>query len=84
MIVYTTTSGLLSLRYSGYVDISDTMGMGMMSHYIFIESEKEPATDPVILWSNGGPGASSLFGLLAELGPLQVRHNWIVRFGHGR
>jgi hypothetical protein len=54
------------------VDISETMGMGMMSHYLYIESENDPATDPVILWSNGGPGASSLFGILAELGPLQV------------
>ena len=58
--------------YSGYVDISETMGVGMKSHYIFIESEGDPATDPVILWSNGGPGASSLYGLMTELGPLQL------------
>ena len=32
----------------------------------------DPSTDPVILWSNGGPGASSLFGLMTELGPLQL------------
>jgi carboxypeptidase C (cathepsin A) len=37
---------------------------------VFIESEGNPSTDPVILWSNGGPGASSLFGIMAELGPL--------------
>jgi carboxypeptidase C (cathepsin A) len=45
-------------RYSGYVDISGTMGMAMLSHYMFVESEGNPSTDPVILWSNGGPGMS--------------------------
>ena len=66
---------LPSQWYSGYVDISATMGEGMMSHYIFIESEGDPATDPVILWSNGGPGASSLFGLMTEMGPLQLNED---------
>ena len=36
----------------------------------YLASEGGPSTGPVILWSNGGPGASSLFGLLVELGPL--------------
>lgn len=49
---------LPSKWYSGYVDISSTMGMGMQSHYVFVESEGTPATDPVILWSNGGPGGA--------------------------
>ena len=66
---------LPSAWYSGYVDISKAMGQGMMSHYIFIESEGDPATDPVILWSNGGPGASSLYGLMTELGPLQLNED---------
>lgn len=39
-------------------------------HYWFVESEGTPADDPVVLWLNGGPGASSLFGLFTELGQL--------------
>ena len=60
---------LPSQWWSGYVNVSGAFGEASM-HYVFVESEGDPSTDPVILWSNGGPGASSLFGLLVELGPL--------------
>lgn len=43
-----------------------------MLHYWFTESQRDPATDPVILWLNGGPGCSSLDGFLAELGPFKI------------
>eukprot|EP00041_Stephanoeca_diplocostata_P019454 m.419853 g.419853 ORF g.419853 m.419853 type:complete len:463 (-) comp21310_c0_seq1:1157-2545(-) len=68
-------SGELPSRMSnGWIDAgTPPNGNGQMYfHYWFVESESNPATDPVVLWYNGGPGASSLFGLLVELGPLML------------
>ncbi len=39
-------------------------------HFWFVESEGNPEIDPVVMWYNGGPGASSIFGLVTEMGPL--------------
>ena len=60
---------LPSRVFSGFVDVSAT-SRKMKVHYVYVESEKDPSKDPTIVWTNGGPGASSMFGLLVELGPL--------------
>lgn len=36
--------------------------------YYFIESERSPKDDPLMLWLTGGPGCSGLSGLLYEIG----------------
>lgn len=63
---------LPSRMYSGYLDY-EFQGESIHTHYIFIEAEdlgNGIDDKPLIYWSNGGPGASSLFGVLTELGPL--------------
>ncbi|TKR80512.1 hypothetical protein L596_014576 [Steinernema carpocapsae] len=57
-------------QYSGYLVASSTK----KHFYWFTESERNPSSDPVILWLNGGPGCSSLQGLLTEMGPYRVRN----------
>lgn len=53
---------------TGYVGIGDTEDVQLF--YYFIESERDPFKDPLVLWLTGGPGCSGLSGLLYEIGPL--------------
>ncbi|XP_057359013.1 lysosomal protective protein isoform X3 [Manis pentadactyla] len=55
-------------QYSGYLRGSGPKRL----HYWFVESQKDPQSSPVVLWLNGGPGCSSLDGLLTEHGPFLI------------
>lgn len=59
--------------YSGYLSVegSDTKQI----HYMFVESQNDPSNDPVVLWLNGGPGCSSMFGFIMEHGPVVFAEN---------
>ncbi|KAF2135710.1 uncharacterized protein K452DRAFT_313776 [Aplosporella prunicola CBS 121167] len=65
-----TTPGVGS--YSGYIDVN-----GGRDHvfFLFFESRRDPATDPLTLWLNGGPGSDSLIGAFEEIGPCEVLAN---------
>jgi carboxypeptidase C (cathepsin A) len=66
---------LFSKTYAGYIEVgSKDKATKMYEHYLFFESEKDPANDPLIMWTNGGPGASSFFGAFSELGPYYLSY----------
>ncbi|KAF7092460.1 hypothetical protein CFC21_094943 [Triticum aestivum] len=54
---------------TGYVEVDESNGAHLF--YYFVESEKDPKGDPLLLWMQGGPGCSSLSGILYEMGPFR-------------
>jgi len=57
--------------FSGYLDPTPTKHL----HYVFLYSQHSWKNDPVLVWFNGGPGCSSLDGLLYEHGPFLVNRD---------
>lgn len=59
-------------NFAGYIDVSE--GKNSLFYWTF-ESRNDPATDPVVLFLNGGPGCSSLKGAMFVIGPGIVQAN---------
>ena len=59
-----------SPQYSGYLSFADPAGSGTTLHYHYWLSlaENSPDTAPLLYWSNGGPGCSSMEGTFFEGG----------------
>ena len=70
------TGPLPSKHYSGYLPVGTTSGSPGFIHYWLILSERSPATDPLVYWTNGGPGGSGInAGLLTEMGQVHLNDN---------
>ena len=61
--------------YTGYLDIAQ--GAKHLFFYFF-ESRSNPDKDPVVFWTNGGPGCSSSIGLFMELGMLRLCQEMVL------
>ena len=58
------------LSYSGYLTVNKTLGSNLF--FWFFPAQNGNTSAPLLVWLQGGPGASSLFGLFSELGPIMV------------
>ncbi|KAK6035850.1 hypothetical protein COOONC_26645 [Cooperia oncophora] len=54
-------------QYSGFLRGSDKHRL----HYWFVQRATDSPDTPLLLWLNGGPGSSSVWGMLTENGPFR-------------
>uniref|UniRef100_A0A8C1W132 Probable serine carboxypeptidase CPVL n=1 Tax=Cyprinus carpio TaxID=7962 RepID=A0A8C1W132_CYPCA len=59
--------------YSGYLTVNKTYNSNLF--FWFFPAQEKPETAPVLLWLQGGPGGTSMFGLFVEHGPYFVHKN---------
>ncbi|MFS7935580.1 putative carboxypeptidase D [Helianthus anomalus] len=58
-------------HYAGYVTVNEESGRALF--YWLTEAIEDPASKPLVLWLNGGPGCSSIaYGMAEEVGPFHV------------
>lgn len=81
----------LETQFAGLIQVNDK-AIGTLFYWFFEARLPQPATPqtPLIVWLNGGPGASSMTGLLTENGPYRItgegkliphEHAW-TKLGH--
>ncbi|KAK9090013.1 hypothetical protein Sjap_023190 [Stephania japonica] len=69
-------------HFSGYVTVDGYKKQRALFYY-FVEAELDPASKPLVLWLNGGPGCSSLgVGAFSENGPFRPSGEVLVRNEH--
>jgi carboxypeptidase C (cathepsin A) len=64
---------LTSTTLAGKVQTNKTFDSELFM--LFFESQRSPEKDPIVLWLQGGPGCSSLFGSFVEHGPFIIQND---------
>ncbi|XP_027938198.1 serine carboxypeptidase-like 45 [Vigna unguiculata] len=65
-------------QYAGYITVDEKQKRALF--YYFVEAEVEPASKPLVLWLNGGPGCSSVgAGAFVEHGPFKPSENGLLK-----
>ncbi|PVD32401.1 hypothetical protein C0Q70_07835 [Pomacea canaliculata] len=57
--------------YSGFISV-DKPECGSNLFFWFIPAQERPKDAPLLLWLNGGPGRSSMYGAMFENGPYEL------------
>jgi len=63
----------VAISYTGFFTVNREFDSNLFFWYVPAKTNAETA--PLVLWLQGGPGGSSLFGLFVESGPFQVYAN---------
>ncbi|KAG8139139.1 putative serine carboxypeptidase CPVL-like protein [Naja naja] len=64
--------------YSGYLTVNMTYNSNLF--FWFFPAQNQPEKAPVLLWLQGGPGGTSMFGLFVEHGPYVVQKNLSCKY----
>ncbi len=67
------TGGSAFYEQTGYINVNATTDSNLF--YWLVESQNNPASDPLVIWLNGGPGASSMMGFFYENGPYKINED---------
>ena len=59
-----------SQLHGGFIMIDKTTDSN--TYFVFAPALSKQTDAPVLLWLQGGPGASSLFGMFTEIGPFDI------------
>ncbi|XP_051007559.1 probable serine carboxypeptidase CPVL isoform X2 [Acomys russatus] len=69
--------GMHLKSYAGYITVNKIYNSNLF--FWFFPAQVQPEEAPVVLWLQGGPGGSSMFGLFVEHGPYVITSNMTVR-----
>uniref|UniRef100_A0A131YHZ2 Serine carboxypeptidase lysosomal cathepsin a n=1 Tax=Rhipicephalus appendiculatus TaxID=34631 RepID=A0A131YHZ2_RHIAP len=69
--------------HSGYITVNDTINI----FFLLVVGETNDSSEPLLLWTQGGPGLSALFGQFLQNGPVAInetggfikRHNTLQK-----